>query len=97
MIRRSFLTSTLGAIAGAVCAPFVGKAGGEKYGSPGIQVVDIPDFQPAYFKFPGFDNPSNWPRRCSCGFEEPRSAPYHFMGPNCRYLAPLTQQEQRDA
>jgi hypothetical protein len=26
MIRRSFLTRTLGAIAGAVCAPFVGKA-----------------------------------------------------------------------
>jgi hypothetical protein len=28
MIRRSFLTRTLGAIAGAVCAPFVGKAAG---------------------------------------------------------------------
>jgi hypothetical protein len=49
MIRRSFLTRTLGAIAGAVCAPFVGKAGGEKYGTPGIQVVDIPDFQPSDF------------------------------------------------
>ncbi len=26
MLRRAFFTRTLGAIAGAVCAPFVGKA-----------------------------------------------------------------------
>jgi hypothetical protein len=49
MLRRQFFTRTIGALVGAVCAPFVGKAGGEKYGAPGIQVVDIPDFQPSDF------------------------------------------------
>jgi hypothetical protein len=52
MLRRQFFRSTIGAVVGAVCAPFVGKAGGEKYGTPGIQVVDIPDFQPSDFGEP---------------------------------------------
>jgi hypothetical protein len=62
MIRRSFLTRTLGAIAGAVCAPFVGKAADPVLcdpdyisfadidaGNVGITMADIHEISDAYF------------------------------------------------
>jgi glycerophosphoryl diester phosphodiesterase len=89
MIRRSFLTRTLGAIAGAVCAPFVGKVDPL---TDGVQYVQWPPRGPIEIK--------NWTFRYQDPYADagvdPLSQDFIEAAKKVLNSKPLTQ-EQRDA
>jgi hypothetical protein len=82
MIRRSFLTSTLGAIAGAVCAPLLPRPDASKYvigcdvatKDGWVLMADVYSVKSGFRRYVVTD--SGWDE-----LEEMRAAemPYHFL------------------